>query len=53
MEDFARYFVEESGGFGEIPSELVNYIDYKSFGRDLEINGNFLVTSHGIFEYVG
>lgn len=51
MADVARYFVEETGALGEVPANLQNYIDYEAFGRDLEISGNFLVTSHGVFEY--
>ncbi len=51
MEDVARYLVEETGMLGEVPANLQNYIDYEAFGRDLEINGSFLVTSHGVFEY--
>lgn len=53
MADVARYFVEETGALGEVPAHLQNYIDYEAFGRDLEISGNFLVTSHGVFEYLG
>ncbi|MGX7417877.1 antirestriction protein ArdA [Carnobacterium gallinarum] len=51
MADVARYYVEEVGSLGEIPSQLQNYIDYDAFGRDLSISGNFLETSNGIFEY--
>lgn len=51
MEDVARYFVEETGALGEVPTNLQNYIDYEAFGRDMELEGNFLVTSHGVFEY--
>ncbi|HJB22655.1 MAG TPA: antirestriction protein ArdA, partial [Candidatus Jeotgalibaca pullicola] len=51
MEDVARYYVEETGQLGEVPSNLQNYIDYQSLGRDMEIEGNYLVTSHGVFEY--
>ncbi|MFB7260536.1 antirestriction protein ArdA, partial [Streptomyces nojiriensis] len=53
MADVARYLVEETGMLGEVPTNLQNYIDYEAFGRDLEVNGNFLVTSHGVFEYLG
>ena len=53
MADVARYFVEETGALGEVPAHLQNYIDYEAFGRDLEIGGNYLVTSHGVFEYLG
>ena len=28
MEDIARYYVEETGQLGEVPSNLQNYIDY-------------------------
>ncbi|SDI97510.1 antirestriction protein ArdA [Natribacillus halophilus] len=52
MEDVAIYLIEETGILGEIPGQLQGYIDYKAFGRDLELNGGFLVTSHGIFEIV-
>lgn len=52
MEDVARYYVEETGQLGEVPSNFQNYIDYQALGRDMEIEGNYLVTSHGVFEYV-
>jgi antirestriction protein len=51
MEDIARYYVEETGQFGEVLPNLQNYIDYQALGRDMEIDGNYLVTSHGVFEY--
>lgn len=53
MEDVARYYIEESGQLGEVPDNLQNYIDYQSLGRDMEIEGSFLVTSNGVFEYIG
>lgn len=52
MEDLAAYYVEETGQLGEIPGNLQSYIDYRSLGYDMEIEGNFLVTSHGVFEYI-
>ncbi len=51
MEDLARYYVEESGQLGDIPANLQNYIDYQSLGRDMELDGNYLVTNSGVFEY--
>ena len=51
MEDVACYYVEETGILGEVPSNLQNYIDYHALERDMEIEGDFLVTSHGTFEY--
>lgn len=52
MSDVAAYYVEETGQLGEVPSKLQNYIDYQSLGRDMELEGNFLVTSNGVFEYI-
>lgn len=41
-----------AGQLGEVPTNLQNYIDYQALGRDMELEGNFLVTAHGIFEYL-
>ena len=53
MEDIAYYYVEETGVLNALPENLRYYFDYASFGRDMELEGNFLITSHGVFEYVG
>lgn len=53
MEDVAAYYVEETGQFGEVPANLRNYIDYQALGRDMELEGSFLVTNNGVFEYTG
>ena len=50
MEDVARYYIKETGALGEVPASLQNYIDYESYGRDLELSGTFISTNHGIFE---
>lgn len=50
MKEVARYLIEETGLLGEVPATLQNYIDYKAYGRDLEMEGNFVVTNHGVFE---
>lgn len=52
MTDVARCFIEEIGVLGEIPMSLRNYIDYEAYGRDLEMEGNFIVTAHGMFEII-
>ncbi len=52
MADVARYYIEETGMLGEVPTNLQNYIDYESFGRDLELSGTFIHTSRGIFEII-
>lgn len=50
MKDVAYYLLKETGRLGEVLSDLIDYIDYESYGRDLEINGQFVITSHGVFE---
>lgn len=52
MSDVAYYLIEETGALGEVSTHLQNYIDYEAYGRDLELEGNFLITNQGIFEYV-
>ena len=49
MADVARYYLEESGQLGELPAHLQNYIDYEAYGRDMELEGTFVVTNHGVF----
>lgn len=51
MTDVAYYFIDECQALGELPTRLQNYIDYEAYARDLEIEGNFLVGSHGVYEY--
>ena len=51
-EDVARYYLEETGQLGELPAHLQNYIDYEAYGRDLELEGNFIVTNHGVYEII-
>ena len=53
MEDVARYYIDEANVLGEVSSELKMYIDYGSYGLTLETAGSFLVTNHGVFEYIG
>ena len=53
MEDVAYYYIEETGVLSSLPENLRYYFDYASFGRDMELESNFLITSNGVFEYVG
>jgi len=52
MEDVARYYIDEAYALGEVSSELQMYIDYGSYGLTLETSGSFLITNHGVFEYL-
>lgn len=53
MADVAQSYIEDSGLLDTVPINLHNYIDYDAFGRDMYIDGNFLITSNGIYEYCG
>lgn len=46
--ELAEHFVDE-GLYGEIPDNLVNYIDYEAIGRDLSFDA-FYETEKGIVE---
>lgn len=50
MEDLAYYLVDDCGILGEIPDKVRLYFDYEAYGRDLEINGTFVVGKHGIYQ---
>ncbi len=52
MTDVAYYLINECGALGEIPTSIQDYIDYEAYGRDLEISGSFVITNHGVFEYI-
>ena len=51
MEELAEYYVEETGMLNSLPTNLRYYFDYAALGRDMEIEGNFLVTSQGVIEF--
>lgn len=53
MAEVAEYYVEETGMLSALPENMRYYFDYAALGRDMEIEGNYLITSHGIFEYNG
>ena len=50
MTDVAYYFIDECQSLGEIPDRIRSYIDYEAYGRDLDLEGRFIVTNHGVFE---
>lgn len=49
MEALAEHLVDE-GLLGEVPEWLTYYVDYAAIARDMEIEGCFVVGSHGIYE---
>lgn len=44
MEDVAYQVVEECGYLDNVPDDVARYFDYKSFGRDLGIEGSYIFT---------
>lgn len=52
MAEFAQEAVESGAIFGDLPDAVQRYIDYEAIGRDLELEGNYLVTNHAIYEYI-
>lgn len=51
MSELAQHYIEETGALSALPENWRYYFDYQALGRDMELEGNYLVTSHGIFEY--
>lgn len=48
-EELGQYVINE-GLWGEIPDNLVNYIDYEAIGRDIALNANGCFTDNGFIE---
>lgn len=46
MGDVAMQYVEETGLLNNVPGDLVDYFDYQSYGRDMEINGYYIRSSY-------
>lgn len=54
MADVAFEYLGQTGGLDEMPEHLRNYFDYESYGRDMEIEGNFYYAGGGLYvEIVG
>jgi len=49
MSDVAEQVVEQCGYLDEMPEHLRNYFDYEAYGRDLEIEGNFVYLGEGAY----
>ena len=49
MSDIAKQVVEQCGYLDKMPEHLRNYFDYEAYGRDLEIEGNFVYLGEGAY----
>lgn len=47
MSDVAEQYCEETDLLSSIPESLRYYFDFEAYGRDMEINGNFIFTDNG------
>lgn len=52
MEKVAEHFIEETGALDSMPENLRTYFDYESMGRDLYLEGKFVIGNHGIYEKI-
>ena len=52
MEELAYLLINDEGLLDSVPDSIRRYFDYESYGRDMEIEGQYLITSNGIFEYL-
>lgn len=52
MEDVAEVIAEETGVFENVPETFRMYFDFKAYARDLEIEGCFYESDHGIIEII-
>lgn len=48
-EELGQYIVDE-GLWGEIPENLIDYIDYEAIGRDVDLNARGCFTENGFIE---
>lgn len=50
MEDVAERYAEETGLLDSIPEGLRHYFDFAAYGRDMEIEGQFVESESGYIE---
>lgn len=52
MENVAEVIAEETGVFEGVPETFRMYFDFKAYARDLEIEGFFYESDHGMIEII-
>lgn len=50
MAEVAEQYADETGLLANIPDDLRYYFDFEAYGRDMEINGEFIETDSGYIE---
>lgn len=49
LEDFAEELLSDTGALSGMPEDLRYYFDFKSYGRDLELNGDVFIIGEDIY----
>ena len=49
MSEVAEHVVKQCGYLDEMPEHLRSYFDYEAFGRDLEIEGDYVYCGNGVY----
>ncbi len=49
MAEVAEQYADETGLLNEIPDNLKSYFDFEAYGRDMELNGNFVYLGNGTY----
>lgn len=47
LEDYAHDWLENTSGLVGVPKHLENYIDFESYGRDMELGGEIFTIHRG------
>ena len=50
MTDVAHHLLDNDPAFSSLSESIVRYFDFEAYGDNLDNNGNFLETEHGIYE---
>lgn len=50
MAEVAEMYADETGLLERVPDDLRMYFDFEAYGRDMEINGEFIETDSGYIE---
>jgi antirestriction protein len=48
-EEWAEEYLSDCGFFNKVPLELIQYIDFKKYARDREIDGMSFIRHQGLF----
>lgn len=53
MRDLAYDLIDSGALYGDLPAQILPYLDYEALGEAIEQSGNYLVLNGCVIEYVG